>query len=184
MFTFHLKVLCMCVCVCKWALTSASQILTDLLAKYTQFLLECSASCILEAWVQYKSIHNPRRTLAMLNWVARSNFVINKNIEQENVLPSLHFSSAVTLIFASHWPPAPWPQAALALLHFCCMILQCLPLWPQPPLFPELSFHDSHGTCFWPSGPLFPLYLSAPALLRSFLSGVVHHFRLFATPTY
>lgn len=147
MFTFHLRVLCMCVCVCKWALTSASQILTDLLAKYTQFLLECSASSILEAWVQYKSIHNPRRTRAMLNWDARSNFVINRNIEQENVLPSLHFSFAVTLISAIHWPPAPWPQATLPLLHFCCMILQCLPLWPQPSLFPELSFHDSHNTC-------------------------------------
>lgn len=175
---------CMCVCVCKWALTSASQILTDLLAKYTQFLLECSASSILEAWVQYNSIDNPRRTLAMLSWDARSNFVINRNTEQENVLRSLHFSSAETLVSASHRPPAPWSQATLPLLHFCCMTLQCLPLWPQPSLFPGLSFHDSHYTCSWPSWPLFPLYLSAPPLLLSFLSGVVHHFRLFAIPTY
>ena len=111
---------CMCVCVCKWALTSASQILTDLLAKYTQFLLECSASSILEAWVQYNSIDNPRRTLAMLSWDARSNFVINRNTEQENVLRSLHFSSAETLVSATHRPPAPWSQATLPLLHFCC----------------------------------------------------------------
>lgn len=158
----------MCVCVCQWALTSASLILTDFLAEYTQFLLECNSSSILEAWVQYNSIHSPRRTQAMVNWDARSNFVINRNSEQENVFPSLHFSPAVTLVSATHWPPAPWSQATLPLLRFCCMFYSVSlcghslhPFQSCHSMIPAVPALGLLGLCFLSVGQ--PLLCSCPS---------------------
>lgn len=155
------------VCVCQWALTSASLILTDFLAEYTQFLLECSSSSILEAWVQYNSIHNPR-TLAMVNWDARSNFVISRNSEQEHVFPSLHFSPAVTLVSATHWPPAPWSPAALPLLRFCCMFYSVSlcghslrPFQSGHSMIPAVPALGLLGLCFLSVGQ--PLLCSCPS---------------------
>lgn len=129
----------------------------------------------------------------MLNWSARDNFDINGDIAEENIFTShLQFSSNMTLISAAHQPPASWPQANTSLAALLQHDFKCLlPLWPQPPLFPELSLHYSHHTCQpQKAAPpesgllgLFSSYLSAPPLFMSLLSEVAQHFKFFACPT-